>query len=76
MSLLLPHFSGCPIRPETSQNFPVESWLYSLVMASFYGKPVSPESSQEAFVISLRQPLGAGPVLLCCHSQRSEISKH
>ena len=32
-------------------------------MASFYGKPVSPESSQEAFVISLRQPVGAGPVL-------------
>lgn len=76
MSLLSPHFSGCPIRPETSQNCPVESWICSLVMALFYGKPVSPASSQEAFVISLRQPFGAGPVVLCCHSQRSEISKH
>ena len=54
----------------TSQNCPVESWLYSLVMASFYGKPVSPESSQEAFVISLRQPFGAGPVLPAWQTSR------
>ncbi len=25
---------------------------------------------------ALRQPFGAGPAVLCCHSQRSEISKH
>ena len=40
-------------------------------MAWFYGKPVSPASSQEAFVVSLRQPFGAGPVLASCPPSRT-----